>query len=206
MPRSKAQNEQMREATKQKIQDAASKLFSEKGVAATNVSEIAELAGISMGLLYRHNKSKEELFTTLIDDANERLMRIDNVLRSGGDPKETIEWMCSIIYDELLSEGEFLGLMMLITQGLFVKDSENFEKIIEGDIRILQSVSELIQQGQVLGEFGPGDPSQMSMVFLANVHGLAVLKTAFGKDFKLPDLSLLMAFLYMRETQVESLK
>ena len=53
MPRTKEQFENMRKATRDKIQLAAMKLFVQKGFGSTCVHEIADLAGISIGLLYR---------------------------------------------------------------------------------------------------------------------------------------------------------
>lgn len=44
------------------IQSAAMQLFVQKGYGSTNVQDIADTAGISIGLLYRHYKSKETLF------------------------------------------------------------------------------------------------------------------------------------------------
>jgi len=44
-------------------------LFVQKGYDSTNVQDIADTAGISIGLLYRHYKSKETLFDELVDYA-----------------------------------------------------------------------------------------------------------------------------------------
>ncbi|MCL2746939.1 MAG: TetR/AcrR family transcriptional regulator, partial [Coriobacteriia bacterium] len=48
----------MRESTKQKIEAAALSLFARKGLS-VKVSEIAEAAGVSQGLLYSHYPSKD---------------------------------------------------------------------------------------------------------------------------------------------------
>jgi AcrR family transcriptional regulator len=44
MPRTKQQNEQIRNATREKIQSAAMQLFVQKGFGSTNVQDIADLA------------------------------------------------------------------------------------------------------------------------------------------------------------------
>ena len=51
MPRSEEQFEKMREATREKIREAAVYLFARKGLEATGVSDIARRAGVSSGLL-----------------------------------------------------------------------------------------------------------------------------------------------------------
>lgn len=61
MPRTKEQNETMREVARVKIHSAAIKLFSQKGFAAAGVQEIYDTANISMGLVYRHYKTKDDI-------------------------------------------------------------------------------------------------------------------------------------------------
>ncbi len=50
------------EERKAQIVEAALQLFSEKGFSGTRTKEIARLAGISEALVFRHFKSKEELY------------------------------------------------------------------------------------------------------------------------------------------------
>lgn len=52
-------------ATRQRIHDAALRLFVDKGVAESSVRELARLAGIAEGTLYRHYASKDELVADL---------------------------------------------------------------------------------------------------------------------------------------------
>lgn len=66
MPQTKEQFEEIRNKTREKIQLATMQLFVQKGYISTNVQEIADLADISIGLLYRHYKGKEELFNELV--------------------------------------------------------------------------------------------------------------------------------------------
>lgn len=55
------QRDIQREETKKRIYDCAFKLFEEKGFANVKVQEIADAAGVSIGGLYHHYKSKEEI-------------------------------------------------------------------------------------------------------------------------------------------------
>ncbi|NLK28746.1 MAG: helix-turn-helix transcriptional regulator, partial [Clostridiales bacterium] len=61
MARTQEQNERMSLVTKGKIMDAGLKLFSRKGFSITSIKDIAQAAGISTGLIYRHFSTKEEL-------------------------------------------------------------------------------------------------------------------------------------------------
>jgi AcrR family transcriptional regulator len=53
--------------TRDRIQNAALKLFVEKGVAETSVRDIARAVDISEGALYRHFKSKDDLVWLLFE-------------------------------------------------------------------------------------------------------------------------------------------
>lgn len=56
------------ENTRQKILSAAYELFSEKGYHATNITEIASRAGVSIGGLYGRYSDKLEIFYDVYDD------------------------------------------------------------------------------------------------------------------------------------------
>ena len=66
MPRTPEQYEEIRNAKKKIILDAALRLFAEKGYASTSISCIAETANISKGLMYNYFNSKDELLKTII--------------------------------------------------------------------------------------------------------------------------------------------
>ncbi|GAA4081456.1 TetR/AcrR family transcriptional regulator [Streptomyces xanthochromogenes] len=55
-----------RQATRQKLYEAAVTLIAEQGFSATTVDEIAERAGVAKGTVYYNFKSKTELFEELL--------------------------------------------------------------------------------------------------------------------------------------------
>lgn len=62
-PRTKAQNLEIQEKTRQQILMAALESFAERGYSHSSVSMIARMAGISKGLIYHYFSSKEDLLT-----------------------------------------------------------------------------------------------------------------------------------------------
>jgi len=55
-------------STKKKILDAALTLFSEKGYANVFVAQIAEAVGIKAPSLYKHYKSKQDIFNAILEE------------------------------------------------------------------------------------------------------------------------------------------
>ena len=52
--------------TKERITEEALTLFSEKGYKGTSVKDIADAVGIKDASLYKHFKSKEEIFNAIV--------------------------------------------------------------------------------------------------------------------------------------------
>ena len=70
--------------TKQKILNEALSLFSEKGYSAVYVGDIAEAVGIKTPSLYKHYKSKQDIFNSCVEVFSERMENIRTDLRLPG--------------------------------------------------------------------------------------------------------------------------
>ncbi len=57
----------MKQPAKQRIEQAALKLFAEKGFKATTIREICNKSGVSVALIHYHYKNKNGLYETLLD-------------------------------------------------------------------------------------------------------------------------------------------
>ena len=61
------------EARRQSILSAATKIFSQKGIAAATMAEIASEAGISPGAIYRYFENKEQLASGCMNESSEAI-------------------------------------------------------------------------------------------------------------------------------------
>ncbi len=70
---------------REKILEAARLLFSEKGFSGSSMRKIAEKAGVSLGNLYNHFNSKEEIFHQLLEPARilTSLKDLPEILQAG---------------------------------------------------------------------------------------------------------------------------
>jgi AcrR family transcriptional regulator len=73
-----------------RLDAAALALFGEKGYEATSVEEIADRAGVAVGTLYQHVRSKRQLLLSLMDDLLERLARLKLQPAAGPHPRRVI--------------------------------------------------------------------------------------------------------------------
>ncbi len=83
--------------TKQKILIEALTLFSEKGYSAVYVGDIADAVGIKAPSLYKHYKSKQEIFDSCVVFFSERIELVRNELRLPDTPKATVNYQTASI-------------------------------------------------------------------------------------------------------------
>ena len=68
MPRTQAANDEVREATREKLLEAAVRLFARQGYSATSIRALASEAGVALGLPYHYFPSKEAVLEALLAD------------------------------------------------------------------------------------------------------------------------------------------
>jgi AcrR family transcriptional regulator len=77
--------------TRERLLDAAARIFARKGYAGASVEEIAESAGYSIGALYSNFGGKQELFLELMSrGASRRRAAMAEILQADDDPVEAL--------------------------------------------------------------------------------------------------------------------
>ena len=93
---------------KNKIVEAAFKVFCDKGYYRTTTIEVAKAAGVSVGCLYSYFKDKYELFTVILDRYDQEFDSVrERALRPAGGPTlRTYSEMVRGLIEALLEEHE----------------------------------------------------------------------------------------------------
>ena len=78
--------------TKQRILNEALTLFSEKGYSAVYVGDIADAVGIKTPSLYKHYKSKQEIFDSCVEVFSQRMEQVRNHLRLPHTPNASLNY------------------------------------------------------------------------------------------------------------------
>jgi AcrR family transcriptional regulator len=79
------------EKTRQKVIEAALKLFSRNGYSQTTLAMIATEAGYSRGPIYWHFKNKDELFQAILGYSQEPLQQMVDKAAAEPDPRRALE-------------------------------------------------------------------------------------------------------------------
>ncbi len=90
------------------IVNAAMELFAEEGFKSTSTSKVAKKAGVSEGLIFRHFKNKNGLLEAIIEEGENRAIKLFSNIISEDNPKEVlrkvIEMSADIAKDEKACE------------------------------------------------------------------------------------------------------
>lgn len=102
------------ERTRLQIEDAAIELFLDNGYHATSMRQIAEHAGLALGGIYNHFKSKEEIFEGIIVDKHPYRTILPAVIEAEGETaEEFLRNALDIAMRELGSQPVFIKLMFI---------------------------------------------------------------------------------------------
>ncbi|MCC3374426.1 TetR/AcrR family transcriptional regulator [Cohnella sp. REN36] len=182
------------DARREQIKCAALKVFSEQGIGGTKMSLIAAEAGISQGLSYRYFKSKEEIFTLLVEEALEAAQAsIDRLPDLPGTPTEQIRAFTANMLDE--SHKKYFLLLRQAQTSEEVPDrvKQLLERYSAKDT--LGGLVPILVRGQQAGEFGPGDPERLLFLYFSVVTGLMLQDIHVPEGYWLQEIDRLMKLL-----------
>ena len=169
MPRTKEAFQHIRDESKQHILSKAAKVFASKGLASTKVSDLAEAAGISQGLLYRYFDSKEGVFAELLERAVDGATQRAQAVLEG--PAAPWDKLCRLTEQFLKGMYQEPVYYHLFSQALALPG--RVREII-GELKYLtESLRGLIVEGQAAGQVAKRDPDELVLLYLSCLYGLA---------------------------------
>lgn len=190
-PLNEAQLHQIRDERKEQILGAALKVFAHRGIIGTKMSMIAAEAGISHGLLYHYFKSKDELFTALVEQAMvEAIAGMRAMVELPGTPLERIRQMTLLILD-----AENTPYFMLIHQARMAEEVPDPVKALIAEYSTQRYVDELLplfREGQEAGQVVPGNLEALIAGYLAVLSGLMLLNVQVDEGYQLPAVEMLL--------------
>ena len=179
-PRTKDQFEEIRQKSRENIEKISLELFALKGYHATSISQIAEKAGISKGLLYNYFKNKEQLLDSVVMKVYDEIMRI--VQMSGNLPAEKqIEQMIIQTIDHLKKNISFwrLYLFLIHQSDVQKKLSDLYEKMRDDYMNYVVKLFE---------EIGSENPAMEAMMLGTMFDGIGINYVTAPKGFPIDEI------------------
>ncbi|MGZ4106482.1 MAG: TetR/AcrR family transcriptional regulator [Tumebacillaceae bacterium] len=196
-PRNNEQNQLIRDERREQILSAAVKVFARRGLTGTKISDIAQAAGLSHGLVYHYFDSKDEIFTVLVERA---LLGSHSILSQAsmqpGSPWEKLHWMTTAILSEEHYESSYYNYIMLqafmsdsVPDALKARSSSLYDAL-----QLAEHVVPILVAGQQAGQVVQDDPTRLASAMLSFLQGI-ILNRFESNDGPQIDADLVMRIL-----------
>lgn len=163
------------EARRQSILEAATRVFSHKGIAAATMAEIASVAGISPGAIYRYFENKDELARGCMNESAEA---IKNAWTNPASLEMSFEELAAATFAGISLPEEAVDTQMFLEQVLIaVRDGDRaaIKQFEDEHMRIRQGIAFLM--GREYGDGAAGfDLDSLGDALYAFYWGARLLK------------------------------
>ena len=163
----------------QEILEAAARVITDRGLAETRISDIAERCGVSPGLILYYFDSKDRLLVEALTYANDKFyLGQSRELRRMQSARQQLDRLIDLSVPGLLPEYERLDEWALwieiwvraLRDPAMAKEREVLER------RWRQSIADIVRHGRNTGEFPENgvDADELGMQIGAFIDGLAI--------------------------------
>jgi AcrR family transcriptional regulator len=165
---------------KKQILEIAMRRFSEQGFDGTSTREIAEAAGINEALIFRHFRTKEDLFWEVLSDRVERRgrnRRMRKLVQSEGDSREVLVAIAETLLDR--TDDDAAVTRLLLYSALRNRElSERFFRTY--GLEKLELLAAHIRVGIEAGHFRVVNPVIAARSFLGMIVYHYLVEEVFG--------------------------
>ena len=159
-------NDPVDHGAKARILEAAISLFAEHGYSATSVREIVAAAGVTKPVLYYYFGSKEGLFESILDQADELHRELTKkVLEIRGTTRQRLSKFYRYTMDKASEYQDLVRFMHAVSYGpSFGKLEGRLNKFTR---RILKTIETIYQEGVDQGEVIDADRQSVSFLIMS---------------------------------------
>ena len=165
--------------TEERIVRTAERLFAQRGFASTGMRAIAKAAQVSIGAIYHHFKSKEDILERIIHDELDRRRQVVAELKAAGLPvkdqiQKMVEMHFSLLKDKRNSARLFFRERFDPSFSLRTRIQELYDEVAN-------FIAEVIGEGIAAGEIRPCQPLVTAYAILGMIEAVS-LRIFAGDD------------------------
>jgi len=165
--------------TEERIVRTAERLFAQRGFASTGMRAIAKAAQVSIGAIYHHFKSKEDILERIIRDELDRRRQVVAELKAAGLPvkdqiQKMVEMHFSLLKDKRNSARLFFRERFDPSFSLRTRIQELYDEVAI-------FIAEVIGEGIAAGEIRPCQPLVTAYAILGMIEAVS-LRIFAGDD------------------------
>ncbi len=179
------------ELTRQRVLEAATREFAEKGLSGARVDEIARRSNANKRMLYHYFGSKDDLYLAVMEDAYRKIREEEKDLDlTNMDPVSGMRELVRFTWRYYLENPEFIHLLNNenLHKARFIAKSKNIPKLHSPLVEIIE---DLLKRGEKEGVFRADvDPVQLYITIAALGYFYQsnnyTLSSIFGRDLFAP--------------------
>ena len=171
----RARTRPTREETRAKILDAALRVFGERGIAASSLSEVAAAAGLTKGAIYSSFSGKDELVLAIMEEhARERMTHALDSFAQAPDAGTALANVGTVLVEAIRSDAVWHRLLGEYF-ALSYHDEDRRLALRERRRQARAAVARALEQiEQNLGVAVPMSPERLAVAFFAISNGLGI--------------------------------
>ena len=171
MPRSREQNEKIREEAKTKILQKSVAFFAKNGVEGTKIGNLTKGIGISQGALYVYYNTKEEVYDAVVLFAKEKIATEELLAIEEKDVPAVrkLRYITDYILKKIEDDKAYTNYLLLALK-------DRAEGRFSADDLLFSMMKNVIKEGQKDGSFAKGNAEKTADYFLSVLYIFCVKK------------------------------
>ncbi len=185
-----------KDATRQRLLDAAEEVFAEKGYHGTGVEDIVRASDSSKGGFYFHFPNKQAIFLALIDALVPRLAAaVDRAIAAETDPVEQLDAALRTVLETFSRHRRLSKILLIEAVGL----GHGFdEKLMQTRGRFASMIQEHLDRAVAAGAIAPQDTETAAWVWFGAINEIVVRWLATNQPQHLEDVLPTLRLLLLR--------
>jgi AcrR family transcriptional regulator len=160
---------------RERLCEAAERLFAEKGPEAVTMRQLAGELGVSPMTPYRYFRDKDDILAAVRTNGFDRFAEALETARAAAPtPRETGAAVGDAYVDFAFAHPHTYKLMFDLNQ----PHEENYPELVRAGRRARETMSAWVKDLMSAGELHGGDPEEIGAMFWAATHGAIVLELA----------------------------
>jgi AcrR family transcriptional regulator len=164
--------EEKKAQTRERLIEAAARVFAEKGFAETSLDEVADAAGLTKGAVYSNFENKEALLRAVLQAQQDRMHSIGEAAGSG--TREEQAAIAARLFGETVAAERDVYLLWLEFVAYALRHPEMYPDFLARHRAAREDVARMIKEHG--GNDAWSDPDEKALIFDVIGSGLALEK------------------------------
>ncbi|MBB6692792.1 TetR/AcrR family transcriptional regulator [Cohnella xylanilytica] len=175
MPRSREENERIRQSAMANIGSAAMEVFLERGYHAASIEDIAKRAGVAKGLIYNYYRGKEGLLAEIVRARTDEIAGVIEEAAASPEPSEQLRRIVEGALGHIdRNPKAYRFFLHLQTQPEEDKILSKYSEMLNKEMS-----RQFETQCDIFRRMGAEEPVLRSLYFSSTLHGVMLMKSVY---------------------------